>query len=158
MGKQDQVFAKCAWRLIPFMMLLYVANYLDRVNVSFAALTMNKDLGFSASIYGFAAGIFFLSYALFQVPANVVLERVGARRSVFCIMATWGALSAATAFVQDPASFYILRFLIPPGRFFPSEVRFCSPQMARWVRLQAGRDYASKNRRSRAGGSPADER
>jgi ACS family tartrate transporter-like MFS transporter len=112
MGKQDQVFAKCAWRLIPFMMLLYLTNYLDRVNVGFAALTMNKDLGFSPSIYGFAAGIFFLSYALFQVPANVILERVGARRSVFCIMAAWGALSAATAFVQDPASFYILRFLL----------------------------------------------
>jgi ACS family tartrate transporter-like MFS transporter len=77
------------------MMLLYLTNYLDRVNVGFAALTMNKDLGFSPSIYGFAAGVFFLSYALFQVPANVIIERVVARRSVFCIMATWGALSAA---------------------------------------------------------------
>jgi ACS family tartrate transporter-like MFS transporter len=126
MGKQDQVFAKCAWRLIPFMMLLYVTNYLDRVNVGFAALTMNKDLGFSPSIYGFAAGIFFLSYAMFQVPANVILERVGARRSVFCIMGTWGALSAATAFVQEPVSFYILRFLlgVAEAGFFPGMILY----------------------------------
>src|SRR5215510_6253785 len=99
---EHQIFVKCAWRLIPFMMLLYVANYLDRVNVGFAALTMNKDLGFSASVYGFAAGIFFLSYALFQIPASVILERVGARRSVFCIMTAWGAISASNAFVQEP--------------------------------------------------------
>jgi ACS family tartrate transporter-like MFS transporter len=126
MGKQDQVFAKCAWRLIPFMMLLYVTNYLDRVNVGFAALTMNKDLGFSPSIYGFAAGIFFLSYAMFQVPANVILERVGARRSVFCIMGTSGALSAATAFVQEPVSFYILRFLlgVAEAGFFPGMILY----------------------------------
>ena len=74
-GERDQVFAKCAKRLIPFMMLLYVTNYLGRVNVGFAALTMNKDLGFSASVYGFAAGIFFLSYAVFQIPGTVILER-----------------------------------------------------------------------------------
>src|SRR3954466_8630111 len=110
--QQDQVFAKCARRLIPFIMLLYVANYLDRVNVGFAALTMNKDLGFSASVYGFAASIFFVSYALFQIPATVLLERMGARRTVFAIMAAWGALSAATAFVQEPIAFYVLRFLL----------------------------------------------
>ena len=86
----------------------YVTNYLDRVNVGFAALTMNKDLGFSPSIYGFAAGIFFVSYAMFQVPASVIINRIGVRCSVFCIMATWGALSAATAFVQEPVTFYIL--------------------------------------------------
>ncbi|HEY6333164.1 MAG TPA: MFS transporter [Blastocatellia bacterium] len=136
MGTQDQVFAKCAWRLIPFMMVLYVTNYLDRVNVGFAALTMNKDLGFSPSIYGFAAGIFFLSYALFQVPANVILERVGARRSVFCIMATWGALSAATAFVQEPVIFYILRFLlgVAEAGFFPGMILYLTfwfPQLYR---------------------------
>ncbi len=75
----EAVFVKCAWRLIPFMMLIYVVNYLDRVNVGIAALTMNKDLGLTPSVYGFAAGIFYLSYALFQVPANVILDRVGAR-------------------------------------------------------------------------------
>ena len=117
----DRVFAKCAWRLVPFMGLLYLANYIDRVNVSFAALTMNRDLGFSPAVYGFGAGVFSLGYLLFQVPANVILERVGARRSVFCIMATWGAISAANAFVQSPLSFYALRFFlgVAEAGFFP---------------------------------------
>src|SRR5258706_7727798 len=119
--QQNQVFAKCAWRLIPFMMLLYVTNYLDRVNVGFAALTMNHDLGFSYRVYGLAAGIFFISYAMFQIPATVLLERMGARRTVFAIMAAWGALSAATAFVSEPIAFYVLRFLlgVAESGFFP---------------------------------------
>jgi ACS family tartrate transporter-like MFS transporter len=123
---EQQIFAKCAWRLIPFIMLLYVTNYLDRVNVGFAALTMNKDLSFSASVYGFAAGIFFLSYALFQIPASVILERVGARRSVFCIMAAWGAISAANAFLREPIGFYVLRFLLglAEAGFFPGMILY----------------------------------
>jgi ACS family tartrate transporter-like MFS transporter len=79
--RNDQVFAKSARRLIPFMILLYVLNFLDRVNVSFAALTMNRDLGFTPEMFGFGAGILFVSYAFFQLPANMVLDRVGARRS-----------------------------------------------------------------------------
>jgi MFS transporter, ACS family, tartrate transporter len=124
--QQDQVFAKCARRLIPFMMLLYVTNYLDRVNVGFAALTMNKDLGFSATVYGFAAGIFFISYAMFQIPATVLLERMGARRTVFAIMAAWGACSAATAFVQTPLAFYALRVLlgVAESGFFPGIILY----------------------------------
>jgi MFS transporter, ACS family, tartrate transporter len=109
---EQQIFAKCAWRLLPFMVLLYVVSFIDRVNVGFAALTMNKDLGFSPAVYGLGAGLFFVSYALFQVPANVILARVGAQRWVFLIMATWGILSAACALVQDSASFYALRFLL----------------------------------------------
>ena len=118
---EDRVFAKCALRLIPFMMLLYVVNYIDRVNVGFAALTMNKDLGFSPAIFGFGAGLFFLGYLLFQVPMSVGLERVGARRSIFVILAVWGAISAGTAFVQGPLSFYALRFLlgVAEAGFFP---------------------------------------
>jgi ACS family tartrate transporter-like MFS transporter len=121
MSKDDRVFAKCAWRLIPFMGLLYLANYIDRVNAGFAALTMNKDLGFSPAIFGFGAGVFFVGYLLFQVPANVILGRVGARRWIFCILTAWGAISAATAFVQGPASFYALRFFlgIAEAGFFP---------------------------------------
>ncbi|MEO8300987.1 MAG: MFS transporter [Rhizomicrobium sp.] len=124
--EQEQVFAKCARRLIPFMMLLYVTNYLDRVNVGFAALTMNKDLGFSATVYGFAAGIFFISYAMFQIPATVLLERMGARRTVFAIMTAWGALSAATAFVNEPMLFYVLRFLlgVAESGFFPGIILY----------------------------------
>ena len=126
MADSEQVFAKCAWRLIPFMMLLYFTNYLDRVNVGFAALTMNQNLGFSPSVYGFAAGIFFVSYAMFQIPANVLLERIGARRTVFTIMAVWGAVSAATAFVRTPAAFYALRFLLGAAEsgFFPGMILY----------------------------------
>lgn len=126
MADQEQVFTKCAWRLIPFMMLLYFVNYLDRVNVGFAALTMNHDLAFSPSVYGFAAGIFFVSYAMFQVPANVLLQKIGARRAVFIIMAIWGAVSAATAFVHAPAAFYVLRFLlgIAEAGFFPGMILY----------------------------------
>src|SRR5215472_1497437 len=109
---EKQIFAKCAGRLIPFMALLYAVNFVDRVNVGFAALTMNKDLGFSPSVYGFGASIFFLSYFLFQVPANWMLERLGARRWVFCILALWGLISASHVFVQGTRSFYALRFLL----------------------------------------------
>src|SRR5258708_24631246 len=112
MTEQDQVFAKCAWRLIPFMMLLYVVNFVDRLNVGFAALTMNKDLNFSPSVFGFGAGALYVGYLLFQVPGGVILERVGARRGIFCIIAVWGLISAGCAFVTGPASFYVLRFLL----------------------------------------------
>jgi MFS transporter, ACS family, tartrate transporter len=112
MTEQDQVFAKCAWRLIPFMVLLYLVNFLDRLNVGFAALTMNKDLGFSPAIFGFGAGVFFIGYLLFQVPANVILERVGARRWIFCITAIWGLISTSNAFARGPTSFYALRFFL----------------------------------------------
>src|SRR4029453_13708049 len=104
------VFAKCAWRLIPFMGLLYLINYIDRTNVGFAALTMNADLGFSPSVYGFGAGIFFVRYLLFQVPANLILDPIGTRRWIFAILLVWGALSAATAFVRGPLEFYAVRF------------------------------------------------
>ena len=133
---EPQIFAKCAWRLLPLMTVLLVVNYIDRTNVGFAALTMNKDLGFSPEIFGFGAGILLIGYALFQVPANVILERMGARRWIFCIMAAWGLLSASNAFVHSPTSFYVLRFLVgvaeaglTPGMvyyltlWFPSEYR-----------------------------------
>ena len=121
---EDRVFAKCAWRLIPFMGLLYLVNYIDRTNAGFAALTMNKDLDFSPAVFGFGASVFFLGYLLFQVPANAVLERAGARRTVFCIMAAWGAISGATAFVEGPTSFYALRFLlgVAEAGFFPGMI------------------------------------
>ncbi len=109
---EQQIFAKCAWRLIPFMVLLFVVSFIDRTNAGFAALTMNKDLGFSPTVFGFGAGIFFVGYALFQVPANVILERIGAKRWVFCILAVWGLLSASNALVQTPMGFYTVRFLL----------------------------------------------
>ena len=118
---EDQIFARCARRLIPFIMLLYVVNYIDRVNVGFAALTMNKDLGLSPSVFGFGAGILFFGYLIFQMPANLILEKIGARRWMFIILAVWGLISAASALIQGPLSFYILRFLlgIAEAGFFP---------------------------------------
>jgi len=112
MNEDNPVFAKCAWRLMPFVGLIYLVSFIDRVNVAFAALTMNRDLGFTPIVYGFGAGVFFIGFFLFQVPTTVILERVGAKRTVFCIMAAWGLISAAHVFVQDPASFYVLRFFL----------------------------------------------
>jgi len=118
---ENKIFAKCAWRLLPFIMLLYLVNIFDRANVAFAALTMNADLGFSPVVYGFGAGLFFVGYSLFQVPANLILERVGARRWIFCILLVWGAVAASTAAVQGPTSFYVVRVLlgIAEAGFFP---------------------------------------
>jgi len=127
MDKQEQrAFAKAAWRLIPFMALLYVVSFLDRVNVGFAALTMNKDLGFTPEVYGFGAGIFFFGYFLFEVPSNIILERVGARLWICRIMLTWGVVSMATAFVHSASAFFVIRFLLGAAEagFFPGMVLY----------------------------------
>jgi ACS family tartrate transporter-like MFS transporter len=132
----ERVFAKCAWRLVPFMAVLYVVNFIDRVNVGFAALTMNRDLGFSPRVFGFGAGVFFVGYLMFQVPANVVIAKVGARRAVFCILLTWGAISGANAFVKDANTFYALRFFlgVAEAGFFPGMIFYLTlwfPQVYR---------------------------
>jgi ACS family tartrate transporter-like MFS transporter len=118
---EQQIFAKCAWRLIPFLGLLYLFNFLDRLNVGFAALSMNKDLGFSPTVFGFGAGALFAGYLLFQVPGSVMFARLGMRRCIFSIMVAWGLLSAGCAFIQGPTSFYVLRFLLGAAEaaFFP---------------------------------------
>jgi ACS family tartrate transporter-like MFS transporter len=138
----DRVFAKCAWRLLPLMMLLYLINYIDRVNVGFAALTMNKDLAFTPAIYGLGAGIFFFSYSLSQVPANLIFDRLGARRWIFTILLVWGAISAANALVRSPSSFYLLRFLLGvaeagffPGMIFYITLWFPQSYRARFIAL-----------------------
>src|SRR6516165_12053276 len=95
---------KAAWRLIPFLILCLVIAFLDRVNVGFAALTMNKELGFTAEMFGFGVGIFFFGYIIFEVPSNLMLERVGARRWIARIMISWGVISAAFAFVPTIAA------------------------------------------------------
>jgi len=99
-------------RLIPFIVFLYLFNYLDRVNVSFAKLTMCKALGFSETVYGFGAGVFFVAYFLFEVPSNLVMQRVGARLWMARIMISWGVISSLMMFVKGPVSFYALRFLL----------------------------------------------
>jgi ACS family tartrate transporter-like MFS transporter len=105
-------------------MLLYVVGFIDRSNVGFAALTMNRDMGFSDAIYGFGAGIFFLGFLTFQIPTAILLARVGARRVIFCVMLVWGLVSAGNAFMQGPYSFYLLRFVlgVAEGGFTPSMI------------------------------------
>jgi MFS transporter, ACS family, tartrate transporter len=117
---------KLNWRLLPFLLLLYIVAYVDRVNVGFAALQMNEDLGFSAAMYGFGAGVFFAGYALCEVPSNLILARVGARIWIARILVTWGAVSASMMFVHSPASFYAMRFLlgVAEAGFFPGIIWF----------------------------------
>lgn len=112
--------------LLPFLFLLYVCAYLDRSNVAIAALQMNRSLHFSATAYGMGASVFFLSYAAFEVPSNIVLARVGARRWIARIMVSWGVIAAATMFVRTPFSFYVLRFLLGAAEagFFPGVVYY----------------------------------
>ncbi len=125
---ETRVLRKVTLRIIPFVMLLYFIAFIDRVNIGFAALTMNKDLGFSPTVFGFGAGIFFLGYFLFEVPSNLVLDKVGARIWIARVMITWGLISGAMAFVQGANSFYILRFLLGAAEagFFPGIILYLS--------------------------------
>jgi ACS family tartrate transporter-like MFS transporter len=119
---------KVSWRLLPLIVAAYLVAYIDRTNIAFAALTMNKDLALSAYIYGWGAGIFFLGYALFEVPSNVVLARVGARLWIARIMITWGIVSGLMAATSGPASFLTLRFLlgVAEAGFFPGIIFYLS--------------------------------
>lgn len=105
-------YRKTAWRLMPFLMLCYLCAYLDRVNVGFAKLQMMNDLAFSETVYGLGAGMFFIGYFLCEVPSNLILHRVGARRWIARIMISWGIISALFAFVETAWQFYALRFLL----------------------------------------------
>jgi ACS family tartrate transporter-like MFS transporter len=125
---EKRVLRKITLRIVPFVMLLYFVAFIDRVNIGFAALTMNKDLGFSPTVFGFGAGIFFLGYFLCEVPSNLVLEKVGARIWIARVMITWGLISGAMAFVQGATSFYALRFLLGAAEagFFPGIILYLS--------------------------------
>src|SRR3978361_294771 len=115
-----------SWRLIPFLMLAYFFSYLDRVNLGFAALTMNAELKFSPLVFSWGAGIFFIGYFIFEVPSNLALEKFGASRWIARIMVTWGIISALMAMVSGERSFYILRFLlgIAEAGFFPGIILY----------------------------------
>jgi MFS transporter, ACS family, tartrate transporter len=125
---ETRVLRRITLRIVPFVMLLYFIAFIDRVNIGFAALTMNKDLGFSPTVFGFGAGIFFLGYFLFEVPSNLVLDKVGARIWIARVMITWGLISGAMAFVQGSTSFYTLRFLLGAAEagFFPGIILYLS--------------------------------
>ncbi|MGH6735480.1 MAG: MFS transporter [Methyloceanibacter sp.] len=123
---RDAAVAKAARRLIPFLGLCYVVNFLDRVNVGFAALHMNEDLGFSPAVYGFGAGIFFVGYILFEIPSNLALQYFGARIWLARIMISWGIVACAMALVTGETSFYVLRLLlgIAEAGFFPGVILY----------------------------------
>jgi ACS family tartrate transporter-like MFS transporter len=125
---EQSTIAKVTRRLIPFLMLCYFFCYLDRVNVGFAALEMNKDLGLSASVFGLGAGILFLTYGAFEVPSNMMTVRLGARRWIGRIMITWGIIAMSTMFVQGGKSFLTMRVVLGAAEagFFPAAVFFMS--------------------------------
>jgi len=125
-----RVVAKLTRRLLPFLFLLYIVAYLDRINVGFAALQMKGQLGFSDEVYGLGAGIFFAGYFFFQVPSNLALARFGARKWMAVIMVVWGVISASMIFVGTPRSFYLLRFLLGAAEagFFPGMILY----LRRW--------------------------
>ncbi len=133
----SSALSKVRRRLVPFLFLLYIVAYLDRINVGFAALQMNRALGFSDTVYAMGAGVFFLSYTAFEIPSNVILARVGARLWIARIMLTWGLVSSATMFVRSAEGFYALRFLLGAAEagFFPGIIYY----LTRWI---PGRDRA----------------
>jgi ACS family tartrate transporter-like MFS transporter len=125
---EARAIRKITWRLIPFLMLLYFVAFLDRINVGFAALTMNKEIGLTAQMFGLGSGIFFLGYFAFEVPSTVILHKVGARFWIGRVMITWGLVSVAMAFTRGPISFYVLRFLLglAEAGFFPGIILYLS--------------------------------
>lgn len=120
------LYRKISRRIVPFLILLYLVAFLDRVNIGFAALTMNRDLHIDASLFGLAAGMFFLGYFLFEVPSNLILLRVGARRWIMVLMITWGLVSVATAFVPGSTLYIVLRFLLglAEAGFYPGVILY----------------------------------
>ncbi|POX44039.1 MFS transporter, partial [Streptomyces sp. Ru72] len=125
---ENAVFRKVTGRIVPFLMLCYVVSYLDRVNVGFAKLQMSAQLGIGDAAYGLGAGLFFIGYFLFEVPSNLILQRVGARTWIARIMISWGLVSAASMFVTNEATFYVLRFLLGAAEagFYPGVILYCT--------------------------------
>src|SRR3974377_2293989 len=154
-GAARRASRKAAWRLIPFLILCFLVAFLDRVNVGFAALTMNKELGLTAEMFGFGVGIFFFGYFLFEVPSNLILERVGARRWIARIMISWGVIFSSFVFVapisaifqglgfaffDNARTFYLMRFIFgaaeagfSPGIYLYLTYWFTADERARWV-------------------------
>jgi MFS transporter, ACS family, tartrate transporter len=153
---EARVVRKISWRILPLVMLLYFVSFLDRVNVGFAALSMNKAIGLSPAMFGLGGGIFFLGYFLFEVPSNLILYRVGARLWIARVMVTWGIVSAASAFVTGPHSFYALRFLlgVAEAGFFPGIILYLSLWFPARYRAMAAAAFMAAAPLSTAIGSP----
>jgi len=135
----DAVIHRLLWRLLPFLFLLYVVAYLDRIHVGFAALQMQSQLKFSDAVYGLGAGIFFLGYFLFQVPSNMAMQKFGARRWIAFLMILWGGISASMMFVGSARSFYTMRFLLGAAEagFFPGVIYYLRNWFPAAVRARA---------------------
>ncbi len=125
---------RIAYRVLPFVFLMYVVNYIDRVNVSFANLRMSTDLGFSDRVFGLGVGMFYLTYVLFEIPGAVIAERWSARKWIARIMISWGVVTALTGFVHTAGQFYVARFLLGAAEasFFPAMIVY----LTHWFRLQ----------------------
>jgi sugar phosphate permease len=138
MDLETATYRKVTWRLMPFLFACYILAYVDRVNVGFAKLQMQADLGMSDTVYGIGAGLFFIGYFLLEVPANMMLRRIGARRWLGPIMIAWGLVSSATIFVKGPASFYTLRLLLGfvECGFFPGVMLYLTFWFPRHRRAQ----------------------
>ncbi|MGF6754225.1 MFS transporter [Paraburkholderia sp. GAS42] len=123
---EDAVFRKISWRVMPLVLIAYVFAFLDRINIGYAQLQMKQDLAFSDAVYGLGAGVFFVTYLLFEVPSNLLLEKIGARLTFLRIMVLWGLASAATAFVTAPWQFYAIRLLLGmfEAGFFPGIILY----------------------------------
>ncbi|WP_038902722.1 MFS transporter [Dickeya dadantii] len=135
-GAIASVYRKITWRLIPFLCLCYLAAYLDRINIGLAKLQMANQLVLSDAAFGLGAGLFFVGYILFEVPSNLILQRVGARIWIARIMISWGLLSAATMFVTTPVQFYVLRFLLGAAEagFLPGVLYYLTRWFPSWRR------------------------
>ena len=122
----DALYSKVSWRIIPLLIVCYMVAYLDRINIGYAQLQMKQMLTFGDAVYGLGAGIFFIGYFLFEVPSNLVLERVGARKTLLRIMFCWGIVAAGMMYVQTPTQFYVLRFLLGvfEAGFFPGIILY----------------------------------
>jgi len=123
---ESTTMRKVAWRLVPFLCLLYMIAFIDRINIGFASMTMSRDLGLTATMFGWGAGIFFIGYFLFEVPSNLLLHRFGARRWIARVMITWGIISTSFALIHNAGTFYILRFLlgVAEAGFFPGIILY----------------------------------
>src|SRR5579871_3355244 len=127
-GTQAAIIRRLSWRLIPFLFVLYIVSYIDRTNVSFAALQMNKDIGLSPAQFGFGSGLFFIAMCPFEVPSNLMMARFGARLWLTRIMLVWGVVTLLTAMIVGPHSFYFMRLLlgIAEAGFFPGVLYYIS--------------------------------
>jgi MFS family permease len=153
--RRHSVYSKISRRLVPLLLIAYMVAYLDRVNIGYAQLQMKATLSFGDDVYGLGAGIFFLGYFLFEVPSNLLLERIGARKTLLRIMVLWGFTAAAMMFVKTPMQFYIARFFLGvfEAGFFPGIILYFTywyPSVRRSLRSSCRRQQSSASSPARS--------